>query len=343
MIDYGYGDIGNRLVNACTDFPPDFQLIKELLNSGIDLHMVSEANKDDPYDKYETMLSEIIKDHADFCGDDNCQGCPKDSCYGCSHRIPDGRYLPEIVRLFLEKGFDCSAQNNRIGAVCLQNLTWSTYDEYILDAAKFLLKAGAKPDCIIEDFPEDETVLDWVAVKESAADCVDEDHALSNLFYTLYEIMDACIKGEEYDGIQYFDHCVGKRIERVMMSSEESDIQGFFRMDTEKNSYEHCFRDQLIIWCEDMPLCINRYTDAIIDPRVPVKMKVQENVSEYFTDCIGSRIVSFTFEHISFTKFNTIYHQPITLIHLDNGKTIRISTNSGEVKRAETAAYFTVV
>ena len=184
-------------------------------------------------------------------------------------------------------------------------------------------------------------ILDWVAVKESAADCVDDDHALSNLFYTLYEIMDASLKGESYEEIQYFDHCVGKCIERVWLCSEEDDLQGFFRMDTQCKEYEHCFQDQLIMWCEGVPLCINRYTDEIIDPRIPAKMKVQMDVSEYFVDCIGSRIVSFSFDHVSFTKASTAYHQPITMIHLDNGKSIRISTNSGEVKRADSAAYFT--
>lgn len=342
-MDYGYGDIGNRLLDACIKYAPDFQLVKELLNSGIDLNMISEKNRNEPQDKNETILSEIILNYTESLDRSYCQGCERDICYGCTRHGSDGQYLPEIVRLFLEYGFDCSAHGGLAGAICLQNLTWSTYDEYILDAAKLLLKAGARPDCIVCDFPENETVLQWVAVKESAADCVDEDHSLSNLFYTLYEIMDASVKGEAFDGIQYFDHCVGKRLDRVHLCSDRNAMEGFFQMNTQRGSYEHCFRDQLIMWCENMPLCINGYTDAIIDPRVPEKMKDQIDVSEYFSDCIGHRITGFSFDHISFTKASTGYHQPITLIHLDNGKTIRFSINSGEVKRAETAAYFCLI
>ena len=183
-----FGDMGNRLVDACLKYPPDFQLINELLDSGIDLNMLPGKDRDDPCEKSETILSEIILNYSETRSRSHCQGCEKDICYGCSYHGSDGQYIPHIVKLFLEHGFDCSAQDGLVGAVCLQNLTWATYDKYILDAAKLLLKSGARPDCIVCNLPEDETVLDWVAVKESAADCVDEDHSLSNLFYTLYEI-----------------------------------------------------------------------------------------------------------------------------------------------------------
>lgn len=343
-MDYGYGEIGNRLVHECIAYSPDLRLIRELLGSGIDLNMVSEENKKNDWDKYETMLSEIIMDHADSYENNKgfCRDCEKDICYGCPHRSPDGRYLPEIVRLFLEYGFDCSAQEDMAGVICLKNLTWASYDEYILDAAKLLLKAGANPTRVTGEYPE-ESVMQWVATKESAADCVDEDHSLSNLFYTLYEIMDVSVKGEDFEGIQYFDHCMGKRIDQIILCSEKDDVQGFFRVETARDTYEHCFRDQMIILCEDMPLCINEYTDGIIDPRIPEKRKFQTDVSDVFSDCIGSRIVGFSFEHSVYVKASSNYHQPITRIHLGNGKTICISTNYGEMKKEEPSAYFRIV
>jgi len=72
-------------------------------------------------------------------------------------------------------------------------------------------------------------------------------------------------------------------------------------------------------------------------------MKVQQDVSGYFSDCIGSRIVRFAVDDFIFKKASNNYHQSIFLIGLDNGKTIRISLNFGEVEREETSAYFDIV
>ena len=50
-----------------------------------------------------------------------------------------GDRLLKFVRLFLENGFDVNGNNGRNGALCLHELCWSTYDEYILQIAEVLL------------------------------------------------------------------------------------------------------------------------------------------------------------------------------------------------------------
>lgn len=53
-----------------------------------------------------------------------------------------GSVLPDIVRHFLSCGYDLSVNDGLNGALALELLCWSSYDQHI-DAAKILMKAGA--------------------------------------------------------------------------------------------------------------------------------------------------------------------------------------------------------
>jgi len=340
--DYGYGELGNELIDACRDYPPDFSRIKELLDLGIDLNMSSAEEND------ENMLSEIIKGYPDVreLQEIYCSQCEDEDCDACSLNFPDadGRYLPQIIKLFLDYGFDCSRNEGKEGEKCFINLTWSSYDRYILDAAKIFLQAGVNP----EGNPYDdgsENLMEWVATKESAADCVGNNHEEANLFFTLYEIMDAYLNNEEYLNIDYFDKCIGKRIDRVMLCGGKESLSGVYDYSYNGKIYKNCFADNIVIWCEEMPLCINDKQDMYVDPRVPKKSKSNIIVDEHFADCIGVAITGFEF-HIDnlFIEENKLnYIRPITLIHLNNGNTIRFAINYGEVPHDDTATYFEVL
>jgi len=76
---------------------------------------------------------------------------------------------------------------------------WSSYDRYILDAAKVLLRAGANPNYNKDHY----TLLIWVATKASAARCNDNDPVMECLFETMYSILEAAIEGRDYDSIEF--------------------------------------------------------------------------------------------------------------------------------------------
>ena len=54
-----------------------------------------------------------------------------------------GDILVDIVRRFIYCGYDVSANGGINGGLALKSLCWSSYDQYILDAAKVLMNAGA--------------------------------------------------------------------------------------------------------------------------------------------------------------------------------------------------------
>ena len=57
---------------------------------------------------------------------------------------------------------------------------------------------------------------------------------------------------------------------------------------------------------------------------------------------IGETIKQFKFEHRSVTKGTTHYGQPITTIEMESGNSVTFSTNFGDVKDDDRAAYFEI-
>lgn len=237
---YSYGEIGDKIIDLCADYPPDFGKIIELMETGFDLNTLCDAEG-----YYENMLAKVFYGYPDIIGfrEDVCEKCIDESCEGCSLNYPeaDGRYLPHIVKLFLEHGFDCSRNNGRMGSVCLSYFIWSSRDKYILEAAKILLEAGANPEAISYEDSND-NALSMVATEESHVLCSDHEYELSNLYYTLYEIMDACVKKESFADIYNYDIAVGKRIDQIVLYGPKKKSRGIFPYNGKKN----CFLDHIV-------------------------------------------------------------------------------------------------
>ena len=159
----GFDELEKRLVEEGRRCPPDFERMKALVMAGADVNACS----DDFDEEQDTPLSLIYLGYLhDNIGE-------------------NGRYLPELTRFFLENGFDVHEDEGRHGAACLQNLTWSSYDQYILEAAKILLEAGADPNVVLYG---DESALDWVSVKISGS-YVEHDEDAVHLFEKMYDMM----------------------------------------------------------------------------------------------------------------------------------------------------------
>ena len=107
----------------------EWNTFEAVLSSVEDINMF-----DNDYE--ETILSDLIGNY--------------DLCY-------NGSLIPDIIRSFIKHGYDVHANDGINGGLCLSQLCWSSYDKYILDAAKVLLDAGAPIDyASADDDPDDD-------------------------------------------------------------------------------------------------------------------------------------------------------------------------------------------
>lgn len=331
-----YGLYENELLRECQTYPPNLHKIQTLITNGAN---VNASDNDD------ILLGEIIMGYGwrarpkcDDCEkeDEACDTCPEnaDNHYG-------GFYLPVLIKLFLDNGFDASVRDGAYGGICLRSLSWSSYDKYILEAAKLLLDAGADPEYKMEE--DVESVLSRMAVKESAARCLDEDHEEENLFAAMVEILDAKIKGKDYHNIYYYDAILGKRIDAIYVCPDAgTQTEGIFdKTYLNGNSYQNCYDGTMVFECEGVPLCVSSCVTLMINPNmVSDDPEKKMDVSAFFPNCIGARIQNITFDHKNIVHGTTWYGQTIIHLQLDSGVQITYTDNFGEVGKEIMLARF---
>ena len=332
--DYGYGDLGNRMIELFRAGPPDFEAAEELIKQGADINAVGR-------DDNKNILSKILSNYWWTASDDiACDTCEKTCCDDCEHnRNPDlGPSMCKIIRFFLDHGFDVTKVDGCFGAQCLRALTLSTFDRYMIEATKLLLDAGAKnrPVSPTSTNP-DETPWGFIATEGSFLGVCEENHALANIYEAVYQIYQAVEDGKPYRGIDTYEAAVGKKILKVLAESN-GDQPVFYPMDLPEFRKEHCFTKTLYFVYDGGVLISTRYADFWTDTVLPDVKPV--DVSKHFEGIVGSTIKGFTYDHKSVVKGTTHYGQPITTIETDAGRKVRFSINFGEVKKEDRAAYF---
>lgn len=301
MFDYGFDMISNKLYEALIAYPPDFKSAQQYIHKGADIHARS---KDDDC---ENILAQIILGypHVDH-PDENLSQEDRDA-YWAQY---DGRYLPEIVRFFLANGFDVTLDHQRFGADCLRNLSWSSYDRYILDATKLLLSAGASYTYEDED---QESVIEWIGTKASLSTHTDGNAASALLFCTMWDILDAHRKGEDYTKIDSCLCCIGEKINQVLASKKPTTVT----VEEILPSGEIILCDQeLHLICGEQPLRISNYAEIAVDPR-GIHNPDLIDVSTHFSSIIGKKIENILFPY--FSEKSDGIQSPDFVINLEDG------------------------
>lgn len=170
-----------ELEKCMEQYPPAFERAKALLKEGADVNAL--------VDSYgETLLSEIIMGCKVF---DPCAYCMDRDCDHCDEDMNDEKigkhYLLEIIRFFLDNGYDVARNDGHHGSQALRALCWSTYDKAILEAARMLLDAGADPFCLDADGWDVFESIEW---KISGCVPVYDDPELERLFKALYDLVE---------------------------------------------------------------------------------------------------------------------------------------------------------
>ena len=279
-----FNELEEKFLYCAKAIPPKFDEMKRLLAEGVDINA---------YDSClgETLLSDAILGYPSMEYPD-CDGCSainecEDKCLltNDEEHSAGSAFLPSVVQFFLENGYDVTLRNGEYGGVALKSLSWSTYDQYIIDAARLLLDAGADPN-----WQEDgESVLEWIGVKCGAALTVDEDSYVECVFEVLYDMLEAKVEGRPYQDIMWYDAVYGKRIDRVY-SCAETPEKAVYELTTGDSVYKNVFETNLVFDCEGLQLQLNQWCNAKVDSNVPNREK-RIDLSHMFAPVIGKRII----------------------------------------------------
>lgn len=340
MAKHEYGKLENRMIDLFHDGAPDFAAAEQLIQQGADVNATSADDEEE-----ENVLSAILEGYwiSRDGGDtpDACRDCEDDDCNKCEHNLdlnPNlGASMCAIIRFFLSHGFDVTRRDGRAGAECLEALTLSTFDRYIIEATKILLDAGAKNRSLSAggSYDDGHTPQARIGQEGDYESTCRQNYALANIYEAAYQVYEAVEDGRPYSGIDSFELAIGKTIQKVMARGEEP---FFFAQDLPEFQKEKCFTSDLYFVYHGGALITTQYADVWTDTFLPDTGMV--DISAHFEEVIGDKIAKISFGYNEIKEAAVSYTQPITIIEMESGRRIRFSVNFGEVSEENQAAYF---
>lgn len=211
-----------------------------------------------------------------------------------SEYIMDGEFykrgfiLADVVRHFLACGYDVSANDGLNGGLALHSLCWSSYDHYVLEAAKVLMNAGAPVKYkTSDDNPneEPEGLIGSIRWKLSGAWMVDKEYAWANTLEAYYAMTEANIAGKDYNAIDNYFVCILKTLTAV------SAINVGGKPALYDEGAVSVYSEPLILWFENKPLVVSCYTDFVVNPvYADDKKNDLADVTATFSSLIGTTL-----------------------------------------------------
>ena len=333
--EYGFGLLEDRLIRLFHPGPPNFEAARELLSCGADLNAVSQNESG------ENILSEILQQ---YWYDEEEEPFPRDMDWrGSDGQTPSGERpnlgasMVQIVKFFLENGFDVHKNGGQFGAQCLWSLVLSSASRYMLAAAKLLFDAGAR-NLPIEDGDPNETPWSFVNVESSFQSCEGNYHS-SNIFEAFSQMFQALEEGRPYSGIDSYEAAKGKKVLNVLAGKPRTgDV--FYNLALPHSKHKRCFHQNLYFLLEGGCLILDQYVSIWADAALPREELVE--ISEYFPGVVGSTIEDFTFGRREVVKEHICCGQPIVTLKMDSGVRAVFSMNFGEVEEKDRAAFFSL-
>ncbi|MBD5100939.1 MAG: hypothetical protein HDT29_06815 [Clostridiales bacterium] len=320
--DYGYDELSNKLIELFYTCNPDYKTAEELIKQGADVNAI--GKNDD-----ENILSTILSNFGLLGNDDNVE-----NENGVS-TVSLGVTMCDVIRFFLNHGFDVTKCDGRFGAQCLYELTLSTCDKYMIEATKILLDAGAQ-NCPTSLESDAETPRDFMGYEGCFQDSCECNHHLGNIYEAVYQIYQAIEDGKPYSGIDSYEKAIGKKILKILAKSNNQSV--FYPLNLPQFSKKNCYTATLYFIYEGGALISTQYADFWTDTVLPDEPLI--DVSQQFEGIVGSEISGFKYDHKTIRNGTTSYDQPITTLEMSSGSKVRFSINFGEVNEEDRAAYF---
>lgn len=215
--------------------------------------------------------------------------------------VHNGKDALELTKLFLQYGYDVTANNGFNGSACLHRLCWSFYDHYILHVAEILIDAGADCGSDTSEDSENEPSGVIASIDWCSGEWMTGNFQGANIFEAYYEMVYRKIHNKPYKGIRSFRDSVGKTITKVLKLSLDScdDVP----------SSPNVFNGRLVFIADDVALVAEPNVEYMINPYYLDGDYIVEDVSWFYNGIIGSKIKGLRFESNSFAT-----------ISFDNGK-----------------------
>lgn len=251
----------NALCRLADVKPIDWNALDRALSEIEDINIYDEDND-------ETLLSSIIME-GDF--------------------YEHGEELPEAIRHFIKFGYDVTKNDGLNGYLPLFQLCMSSYDRYILDAAKLLLDAGAptvcKPTMYTEDADDEQAsvkeAVDWDA---SYAWTVDGSYEWACILQAYSALIAARNEGKDYHLVNSFHECLNCTLSKVDYIPDGASLR--------REGDITPFHGTLVLWFGNRPLTVCKYVEFVVDPHiVEANRNRLASVDADFASLIGAKLI----------------------------------------------------
>lgn len=298
-------ELNKKLVAACDKPTPNFEEIRELIIAGADTNQMNEYGNNIFEDVFLIVLHHLR---------------------GNAKKLPIAvEKTKEIITLMVDNGFDIK----RFGLSTMSQFIFSTYDPFTFELYRFMLQYDLADDP--KNYME---ILEGIGIEESYQRCCEHNHELENLFYAIYEMVNAKTEERDYKSIEPFYGAIGMKIDKIVYFSETNTM-------VDKQNFTEFHADIGFI-CGDK-LLVMRDSINILFMNDRIAECPQIDISFAFgMDTIGREIKSITFDHKYVIKGATHYGQPTIIMELANGKKLKFTHNFGELPDEETQPRFWV-
>lgn len=289
--------LNERLVLACDKATPNLNEIKELIIAGAETNQLNKYGEN----IFEDVFLELLYDICDN---------------GKSRRelSENVEKIKETISLMIEYGFDIK----RFGLAIMSQFMFSTYDVHTFDLYRHMLQFD-----IADDSKAYEDILEGVGTEESFQRCCENNHDLENLFYAIYEMIDAKKEGRDYTSIEPYYDAVGMTIDKIVYFNEAETM-------VKQNDYTEYYADIGFVCGDKLLVMCNSVNILFMNDRIAECPQI--DISAIFgKDAIGRKIKAISFDHRDVVKGTTYYGQPTIIIELANGKKLKFSHNFGEL------------
>ena len=290
---------------------PDFEKAQKLLEQGVDINGAGDYG--------DSIINDCLLMHSSFPLE--CDTCEEGECQTCE-RKKKSQIIP-IIEFFINNGWD----SKRYGLDCIASLVHTTHDVQMFEAAKRILACPTSND--EQDY---EGALKGIGIEESFQRCCEECHEQENLYFAMYELVEAKMEGKPFEGIYPYYGVLGKKIDKIVYFSDKLDFN-----ETNRGTEFNC--DFGFLCGEELFVIRSSINALMMNDRISEKPQIE--VSDVFGDgVIGASVVDVSFEHIKKNRKMNCYGQPIIILKLDSGKEIRFTHNFGELPNDEAQARF---